>query len=76
MTERRDRLDRSPLGKKSEGGGGKRGKEGNEGNGGGGGDAAWLYFPNKAPNKCVCVHAWVFVSVSERDCDMEGWGLL
>lgn len=43
---------------------------------GGGGDAAWLYFPNKAPNKCVCVHAWVFVSVSERDCDMEGWGLL
>lgn len=76
MTERRDRLDRSPLGKKSEGGGGKRGKEGNEGNGGGGRRCLAVLPQQGSKQVCVCVHAWVFVSVSERDCDMEGWGLL
>lgn len=43
MTERGDELDHSLLGRKSEG----RGKEE--------GDVAWLYSPNKTPNKCVCV---------------------
>ncbi len=69
MTEREDELDRSLSRRKSEGREKKMGrgeKEEEEE-----GDAAWLYFPNKTPNKCVCVHAWVFVSVSEKDCDMQ-----
>lgn len=29
--------------------------------GGRGKTAAWLYILNNTPNKCVCVHEWVFV---------------
>lgn len=65
MTERGDELDHSLLGRKSEGRGEKIGKEQE-------GDVAWLYFPNKAPNKCVYVCVGLFVSLRERDGDMEG----
>lgn len=44
---------------------------------GGGGRRCLAVLPQQGSKQvCVCVHAWVFVSVSERDCDMEGWGLL
>lgn len=76
MTERGDELDHSLLGRKSEGRK-KNEKEGNEGKGEGGGGvgrrclAVLPQQDSKQVCVCLCVHSWVFMSVRERDGDME-----